>query len=135
MLTSNDLDLALAENGFLDVAFDPDLGLVTAALIVEQLARLPYAVEAGASALVRPLLGELTRPVCLIEAGALTRPVRFLAPGATLVVLHPDKVVTFTAEPGEVKPVESLYAYPMAMLTPGADRGRAVDAAADRRDS
>ena len=35
----------------------PDLGPVTAALIVERLARLPYAVEAAASALVRPLIG------------------------------------------------------------------------------
>ena len=121
VLTSDDLDQALADNGFLDVAFDPDLGLVTAALIVEQLARLPYAVEAGASALVRPLLGELTRPVCLVEAVTPTGPVRFLKPGATVVVLGAEKVVSFAAEAGEVKPVESLYAYPVAMLTPGAD--------------
>lgn len=121
VLTSDDLDQALADNGFLDVAFDPDLGPVTAALIVEQLARLPYAVEAAASALVRPLLGELTRPVCLVEASALTRPVRFLKPGATVVSLSADGVTSFTAEASEVKAVESLYAYPMALLTPGAE--------------
>ena len=55
---SDALERELLEGGFLDVAFDPDLGTVTAALVVERLARLPVAVEAAAWALVRPALGE-----------------------------------------------------------------------------
>jgi hypothetical protein len=119
-LTSAELDSALIEGGFLDVAFDPDLGAITAALIVEALARLPYAVEVGASALVRPLLGELPMPLCLVEARALQRPVRFLKPGATVVVLDKDKVSSFTATADDVTPTQSLFAYPMAMLASGA---------------
>ncbi len=117
-LASPELDAALAEGGFLDVEMDPDLGAVTAALIVEKVARLPYAVEAAASALVRPVVDwELPRPICLAEAGKLQRPVRFLVPGATVVLLHADKVTSFTATEALVKaPTESLYAYPVATL-------------------
>ena len=55
-LTSAELTRELAEGGFLDVAAMEELGPETAALVVERLARLPFAVEAAASALVRPLL-------------------------------------------------------------------------------
>lgn len=116
-LTSDELDRELAEGGFLDVGFDPDLGTLSAALVVERLARLPYAVEAAASALIRPLLGEAARPLCLVEAGKLRRPVRFLAPGATVLVLG-ETVQSFTATEALVRTDrESLYGYPMATLT------------------
>jgi hypothetical protein len=116
-LVSADLDRALEEGGFLDVAFDPDLGTVSAALLVERLARLPYAIEAGASALIRPLLGEAARPVCLVEAGHGGRLVRFLRPGATVVVLDGDGVASFTASEDQVRPEPlALFAYPMGTL-------------------
>ena len=51
-LESAELDRELEEGGFLDVAQMPELGAVTAALVVERLARLPFAVEAAATALV-----------------------------------------------------------------------------------
>lgn len=118
-VTSDELDRELAEGGFLDVAFDPDLGAVTAALIVERLARLPYAVEAAGSALVRPLLGEETpRPICLVEEGRTRRPVRYLRPGATVLVLGSAGVSAFTATSDQVRAEpDSLFAYPMATLT------------------
>src|ERR1043166_2670880 len=80
-LVSDELDKALAEGGVLDIGFDPDLGAVAALLVVERLARLPYAGEAAASALVRPLFGELPRPLCLVTGRQGARPVRFLRPG------------------------------------------------------
>lgn len=80
-LVSETLNRELGEGGFLDVGFDPGLGAVTAALVVERLARLPYAVEAAASALVRPLLGDpAPGPVCLVDERQGRRPVRFLTP-------------------------------------------------------
>lgn len=123
-LTSAELDRELGEGGFLDVGFDPELGAVAAALVVERLARLPYATEAAASALVRPLLGptpdDLPRPVCVIEEGRLARPARFLREGATVVVLGVDTVRSFTATAGQVRPEPlALYAYPMATLLGG----------------
>jgi alkylation response protein AidB-like acyl-CoA dehydrogenase len=119
-LTSSELDAALVENGFLDIEQMEELGGATAALVVERLAKLPYAVEAGASALVRPLVGwELPRPICLAEANRLDRPIRFLAEGATLVLLHADKVTSLTVGPGQSDPIEPLFAYPMALLRVG----------------
>lgn len=119
-LHSDELDAALAEGGFLDVAAMPELGAVTAALVVERLSRLPFAVESGASALVRLLVDpELPRPVCLVEAGKLRKPVRFLKPGATVIVVGDGAVRSFTASADQVRDAgdEVLYAYPMAYLT------------------
>lgn len=117
-LTSDTLDRELTEGGFLDVAFDPDLGAVSAALIVERLARLPHAVETAASALVRPLLGDdLPRPLCLIEEGKGHRPIRFLVPGATVLVVGKDRVSSFIATADQVRAEpEALYGYPMGTL-------------------
>jgi alkylation response protein AidB-like acyl-CoA dehydrogenase len=119
-LTSDELDRELVEGGFLDVMAMEDLGPVTAALVTERLARLPFAVEAGASAMVRPLLDpELPRPLCLVEEGQLRKPVRFLKPGATVVVIGPDGVRSFTATESHVRDAgdEVLYAYPVGYLT------------------
>lgn len=116
-LTSAALDRDLAEAGFLDVGFDPDLGTLTAALVLDRLARLPFATEAAASLLVRPLLGPLPGPLCLVDASTPASPVRFLKPGASVVTLHADRVTLLTVRADQVRPVDSLYAYPMAMLT------------------
>ncbi len=116
-LTSEALDRELAAGGFLDVAFDPDLGTVTAAIVVERLARLPYATEAALSALVRPLLGdEINGPLCIVEEGKITPPLRFLRPGARVVIVG-DKVASFVASEDQVRPEpEALFAYPMGSL-------------------
>ncbi|MBW8785377.1 MAG: acyl-CoA dehydrogenase [Novosphingobium sp.] len=131
-LSSDALDAELGEGGFLDVMAMEELGPVTAALVVERLARLPFAVEAGASALVRPLLDpELPRPVCLVEEGPMQQPVRFLRPGTTVVVVS-DDVRSFTAEAEHVAGLgsEVLFAYPMARLIglPPTMRTHEVDA-------
>jgi hypothetical protein len=119
-LTSAALDAELVEGGFLDVMAEEELGPATAALVVEKLARLPFAVEAAASALVRPLIDpELPRPLCLVEEGQLRRPVRFLAEGATVVVVGPSGVRSFeaTADLIALPQEDTLYAYPVAFLT------------------
>jgi hypothetical protein len=132
-LSSAALDAELAENGFLDV-IGMELGAVTAALVVERLARLPFAVEAAATALVRPLLDPaLPRPICLVEEGKYHAPVRFLKPGATVVVVGASGVRSFTAGAAELREAgaEVLYAYPMAYLTGLPDKLRVHDVSAD----
>lgn len=123
-LTDTGLDGELAEGGFLDVAFDPDLGIGSAAVIVERLARLPQATEAALSAIVRPLLGEgVGSPLCVVDEGKANRPVRFLKEGATVVVIG-DTVTSFTATAEQVRAEpEALYGYPVAtLLSVPADR-------------
>ena len=116
-LTSDVLDRELVEGGFLDVAFDPDLGVVAAALIVERLARLPFTTEAAMSALVRPLLGErLMGSICLTERNS-HRPIRFLRDGAMVVVVGEGKVQSFTVSATQFRAEpDALYGYPMGTL-------------------
>ena len=107
----------LAEAGFLDVAADPDLGTATAAVVVERLARLPFAVEAGARAFFGPVIGEGAAPVCLVEGTRTPRLVRHLAPGARVIVVEDERVTCFTATEAQLRSEhESLFAYPMASL-------------------
>ncbi len=123
-LTDPNLDRELAGGGFLDVAFDPDLGVGSAAVIVERLARLPQASEAALAAIVRPLLGEgIEAPLCLVEAGATNRPLRYLREGASVVVVG-KAVTSFTATADQLRAEpEALYAYPVGtLLTVPADR-------------
>lgn len=133
-LTSDALESELVAGGFLDVMAMDELGPVTAALVVEKLARLPFAVEAGASALIRPLLDpELPRPLCLVEEGQLRKPVRFLKPGATVITVGKDGVCSFTAGEDHVREAgdEVLYAYPVAFLTGVPTETRAHDITPD----
>ncbi|MDP3675709.1 MAG: acyl-CoA dehydrogenase family protein [Novosphingobium sp.] len=131
-LTDPGLDRALAGGGFLDVGFDPDLGIATAGLVVERLARLPQASEAASSAIVRPLLGDgVGSPLCMVEEDKLLRPVRFLREGATVVVAG-RSVTSFVATAGQVRAEpEALFGYPVATLLslPEARTDHAVDAA------
>jgi Acyl-CoA dehydrogenase, C-terminal domain len=123
-LTSEAFNRELAEGGFLDVGFDLDLGCVAAALIVERLARLPYTTEAAMRALVRPLLGQdVNGPLCLVEEGASRKLIRFLAPGATVVLVGAHTVSSFVATAEQVRAEESaLFGYPMATLLVDAER-------------
>lgn len=132
-LTSDALMQELTEGGFLDVGADPELGPVSAAIVVERLARLPYAVEAANSTLVRPLLGSDIPPnICLMEEGKLHRPVRFLRDGATVVIVGQDKVESFVASTEQVRAEpESLYGYPMGTLNSVPAKTRTQDVPAD----
>jgi hypothetical protein len=114
-LTDAGLDRDLREGGFLDVGFDPDLGIGSAALVVARLARLPQASEVALSAIVRPLLGDVAGPLCVVEQ--VTRPVRFLREGATVAVVNGDTISTFTATADLIRAEpEALYGYPVATL-------------------
>ncbi|MBU6266244.1 MAG: acyl-CoA dehydrogenase [Sphingomonadales bacterium] len=119
-LTNDALDVEIATSGFYDVLAIAELGPVTAAMVVERLGRLPFALEAGASSLVRPLVDvDLPRPWCLVEEGNLDTPVRFLKPGATVLVVSGSGVRSFTAGAEHIRSAgdEVLFAYPMAYLT------------------
>ncbi len=131
-LTDAGLDRELAQGGFLDVAFDADLGVGSAAVIVERLARLPQATEAGLAAIVRPLLGEaIGAPLCLVEEARSNRPIRYLRDGASVVVIG-DQVTSFkaTAELIRAEP-EALYGYPVATLLGVPDNRTVHDVVAD----
>lgn len=127
-LVDAQLDRELEEGGFLDVAFSPELGPVTAAMVVERLARLPYASEAAISGLVRPLFNvPLPRPVCIVEIGRWQAPVRFLQAGATVIVIGDGAVRSFVARESDIRHERgSLSGYPMAALAAGPEAADTV---------
>lgn len=116
-LTDGALDRELQQGGFLDVASDPDLGMVTAAIVVERLARLPQATRAALASIIAPILKLNTQtPLCIVAGDQLQRPLRFLGAGATVVVVT-DTVSSFTATASQVRAEpDALYGYPVGTL-------------------
>jgi len=113
-LAGTALERELEEGEYFDIAQIPELGPLTAAMAVERLAWLPYTLDIAASMLVRPQLpGDWPRPLALVENG---RPGRFVATAKTLILIEGDQVSLALVRPGDVEPVESLFAYPMGRL-------------------
>jgi hypothetical protein len=125
-LVGHELEKELEDGQYFDIALIPEMGPVSAALAVERLARLPYAAEIALSMLVRPqLAGEWPRPLAVVENG---RPGRFVATAKTLLVIDGESVGIMQPPPGAVEPVESLFAYPMGRLKPGAAKATPLSA-------
>ena len=124
---AGDVDAALAENGYLDIAREEGFGPLDGALIVEALARYPRAIEAAATILVAPALGiePGIRPIALaprIDAAA-----RYLPLAKLLLVLDGDDVRQIEIEPGMVEETETLFAYPYGRLRdPAAAKGTSL---------
>ncbi len=89
-LESPDLERELEDGGYYDIASIPEMGPVTAAMVVERLAKSPYCAEVALSMLLRPQLEmELPRPLAIVENG---RPGRFVDRAKTLVVIDGDTI-------------------------------------------
>lgn len=114
---SDELDRALGESGFLDIAREEGFGPLDAALVTECLARQPFIVEAAATSLVAPALSIPvgTRPVAMV-AGEATKPARFLPKAQYLVVDLDSHALGVRVDPERVRPVDSLFAYPYGRL-------------------
>lgn len=123
---SDALDAALEASGLLDAAGIPEFGVLAAALLVDEVSRLPAVVEVGASALVRPLIGaDWPRPVAVI-AGDIAKPTRFLCQARTVLFVGEEAVRAATLADGECVAAEAFFTYPMGRLRePAACHGRA----------
>lgn len=116
-----DLDRMLEENGFFDCAREPTLGLVAAASMTYELARVPALVECAASSMLRALFApSLPRPVAVIDTG-VSQAVAFLPTAKSAIRLDGAAIQVARLEPGAVEEVVSLFAYPMGRLAEGAD--------------
>lgn len=108
------LQQLLEENGFLNAG--RELGALEAALVVEEVARVPAVAEVAASALVVPqLLSEetLEGPVALLSARSLDAAHRYLPVARTALVDLGEDVAVLPLGNGDVVAVESILAYPM----------------------
>lgn len=120
------LDDALAENGYFDIARTDDFGQLEAALVLEQIARLPGVVEAGASLLVAPqLLPEsAARPIALITGDpGLSQ--RFLPQAKLALVDLGHEAAVLELDGLEVEPVDAIFGYPYGRFRQAPDLSKA----------
>lgn len=115
----HELDAALREAGFSEVARGEDTGPLEAALISEAVARAGGVCAFAASSLVAPALSEapIEGPVALTLAnvGGL---VRYAAHARSLLVLDPaaGEARIVPVEPGECEPARTSFGYPMGRV-------------------
>jgi alkylation response protein AidB-like acyl-CoA dehydrogenase len=114
---ASDLDAAIAEAGYLQIATHEGFGPLDAALVTERLARLPWLVETAISSLIAPALGldPAARPFALVAAD-VHRPARFLPVARTLIVDRGRDVLVVPVSAQNVEPIETLMAYPYGRL-------------------
>ena len=124
-----ELETALLEAGFAEVAEADGAGPLEAALICESVATAGGVVAFGAFALIAAAL----RPRVIDAPVAITRvapagPIRFAAHARSLLVLDPnaDEARLVTLSPGDCSPVRSSFGYP---------RGRCPEALASGGES
>jgi len=118
-----ELEEALAEAGFFELAAGEGTGPLEAALLVEAAARQASVAAVAARALVAPaLLGAadaVAGPVALVVAGSKA-PVRFGAHARTVLVLDGEQARRATLAAGEGQRVPSNFGYPMGRIAPAA---------------
>jgi alkylation response protein AidB-like acyl-CoA dehydrogenase len=107
------LDAALKEGGYFDAVEFEGFGSTEAALALEQIARLPCVVEAGASLLVAPKLlsSRAPRPFALIS-GDLSGSLRFLPVAKTALVELGEDVAVVDLAGMEIELSESVFGFP-----------------------
>ncbi len=124
----------LCDSGFTEIASQPGFGLLEAALLVEASARCPVSVEAAATMMIGPLVGDTQGPVAL--AWQLGKPVRYLAEAGTVCLFGHGEVAVGTPAASDREALDSVAAYPMARLVSvpaGVRRYAGAEAAAIRR--
>ena len=124
---SRELDAELADGGYFAVARQEGFGPLEAALLVEEVYRSPSVVEVAASAIVVPALTaeELPRPVAMVRAQDIGRPLRFLDVARTVLVDLGDDVAVLGVKDGEVQATPAIYAYPYGRFRQSPDLSRA----------
>ncbi len=116
----HELDAALAESGFTEVADAEGAGPLEAALISEAVAAAGGMVSFPARALVAAGVGAALPPGPVAVCTALPRGlVRFASHAKSLLVLAPGEARLVSLEPGDCAPVRSSFAYPMGQAPGG----------------
>lgn len=112
---SASLQEELAAGGFTQIGRTEGFGPLEAALMVERVARCPWSVEIGASALVAPMLGEeVAAPLALCEG--VGRPTRFLAEARHVCLLEGNALWHGPLDPDAAKQIDTVLSYPVGVL-------------------
>lgn len=133
----NDLQDQLEAMGFLDAA--REMGPLEAALVACETAKVVGAVETIGRGIVAPLACpglEVKGPVALTRRGGLTKAIRNLPIAQTLLIEDGEDVLAVSLGGVEVKPVDSIFAYPYGRFADEMPLGKAqrfAGAAGDMR--
>ena len=113
-----ELEAALSQSGFLDVALDEEMGFLEAVLVTEAVSAAAGVVSIGAQVLVAPglLRRNLPGPVAVTRLGH-RGPVRFGAHARTLLLDAGDEARWIELDPTKTEPVRSNFGYPMGPST------------------
>lgn len=129
---SHTLDRTLDENGYYDAGAEESLGAIAAAAMIWRLSRLSVNIEAAASAMLRPALGEdLPRPIAVMtdrRGGA----VRFLPMAKAVLRIDDHGVHAALLSDGDVRELPTINAYPMGEIVNDALEWCRLDADAGR---
>lgn len=114
-----ELEQALSEAGYFDLAHEADFGLLGAALVVERLARLPHAIECATRSIVAPVLdfGAGLGPVSINSQP--DAPARYLGRASFLISEGAENAAVYAIRVEDTAPVETLFAYPYGKLGHG----------------
>lgn len=119
-----ELERALAEAGFLEIALTEGMGFLEAALVAERVARAGGVMSIGAQALVAPaLLGAGVAGPVAIASLEHSGPVRFAAHARTLLLDTGDVARVIELADGEAQPVRSHFMFPLGRVAVDATRG------------
>jgi hypothetical protein len=124
------LEHSLRDSGFLDVGAEDTDARMSGAMIVAEIATLPVCIEAMASILIRPILcPDSPGPIAILSTDS-TVPTRFLPQAKTALILDGDRVRLLALAAADINDAPTLFAYPVARLTPSAhERARILTGA------
>lgn len=116
--TSRDFEADLVASGFLDVMRTEGLGVLDALLVIEGVARSPFAVETVGRTLLMPAIGDQATvgPVALIGR-PFGAPVRFLRADGVALIDAGNCIHLAQGAELAVSAVKTTYAYPMSRIT------------------
>jgi alkylation response protein AidB-like acyl-CoA dehydrogenase len=119
----------LQEAGFLDLFADPNAGAITASLVAEWVAEAAGVAPVGWRTLTLPAVvdAELPPVVAVMERNR-PGPVRFAGDADALLVIDGPEAELLDRGDFSAEPVQSIFGYPLAKVTPG--RGRPLAAGA-----
>ena len=119
-----ELERALDEAGFLDVALQPETGFLEAALVTEAVARAGGVTATGARSLASAgVLGRSVPGPVALASSAHDGPVRFAAHARTLLVADGERARIVSCGPGDAEPIHSGFGYPMGRVTAAVKAG------------
>lgn len=122
-----ELDSALTEAGFYELALGPDTGLLEAVILTEAIARAGGLVTAGASAIVAPALtGRVLPGPIVLTRRAATHAVRFAQHARSILLDDGEEARLVGGIPGAAQPLRTHFMIPLGRFSEAPSTGEGL---------